>query len=46
MVRMARQIVRYGVGFGLCLLVGCSETVDPNALPAGPDQIAETFYRA
>ena len=45
MVRMARQIVRYGVGFGLCLLVGCSETVDPNALPAGPDQIAETFYR-
>ena len=48
MVRMARQIVRYGVGLGvgLCLLVGCSETVDPNAMPAGPEQIAETFYRA
>lgn len=39
-------MVRYGVGVGLCLLVGCSETVDPNAIPAGPEQIAETFYRA
>ncbi len=39
-------MVRYGVGVGFCLLVGCSETVDPNALPAGPEQIAETFYRA
>ncbi len=40
------SMVRYGVGVGLCLLVGCSETVDPNAIPAGPEQIAETFYRA
>ena len=39
-------MVRYGVGIGLCLLVGCSETVDPKTLPAGPEQIAETFYRA
>ena len=39
-------MVRYGVGVGLCLLVGCSETVDPKTLPAGPEQIAETFYRA
>lgn len=39
-------MVRYGIGVGLCLLVGCSETVDPKTLPAGPEQIAETFYRA
>lgn len=36
-------MVRYGVGVGLCLLVGCSETVDPNAIPAGPEQIAGAF---
>lgn len=39
-------MVRYGVGVGFCLLVGCSETVDPKTLPAGPELIAETFYRA